>query len=136
MENATKALLIAASVLIVIVLIAVGLRILSSTRGTTNQVENVTKTVEASIFNAQFEKYMGGNVKASEVKDLVRAVMQNNKDTVVVNAAGNFVSGENGTIYIHTASGHWATLKNLQNLITNGLTSRTYPVTIEDTANT
>lgn len=39
MENATKALLIAAAVLIVILIIALGMRIFSSTSGATSQAE-------------------------------------------------------------------------------------------------
>ena len=70
MENATKALLIAASVLIVIVLIAIGIRILSATNGVTNSVDDVSEAMGISVFNSQFTKY-AGEQSAPEVKSLL-----------------------------------------------------------------
>ncbi len=77
MENATKALLIAGSVLIAIVLIAVGIKILSSTSGVTKEVDNLSSTMEASIFNSRFTQYEGTQ-KGSSVKALIRLIEQNN----------------------------------------------------------
>lgn len=59
MENATKALIIAASVLIVIVLIAVGIKILGSAQGVTNEVGKVSEAMGQSVFNSQFTDYTG-----------------------------------------------------------------------------
>lgn len=70
MENATKALLIAASVLIVIVLIAVGIKILSSTQGVTNEVDKVSGAVAISTHNSQFTDYEGTQTGA-QVKALL-----------------------------------------------------------------
>lgn len=70
MENATKALLIAASILIVIVLIAVGIKILSSTQGVTNEVDKVSEAMGKSVFNSQFTDYVGSQSSA-EVKALL-----------------------------------------------------------------
>lgn len=70
MENATKALLIAAAVLIAIVLIAVGIRILSSTSGTVDQVESLSTTMETSIFNSQYTQY-DGKQTGTAVKKLI-----------------------------------------------------------------
>ena len=78
MENASKALLIAGSVLIAIVLIAVGIKILSSTTGITEQVGKISTTMEASIFNSQFEQYTGEKVSGVQVKSLIRIVLSNN----------------------------------------------------------
>lgn len=77
MENATKALLIAGSVLIAIVLIAVGIKILSSTSGVTKEVDNLSSTMEASIFNSRFTQYEGTQ-KGTAVRALYRLVKQNN----------------------------------------------------------
>lgn len=77
MENASKALLIAASVLIAIALIAIGIKILSSTSGVTKQVDQVSSSLEASIFNSQFTKYEGER-KGSDVKALLRLIKQTN----------------------------------------------------------
>lgn len=70
MENATKALLIAGSVLIAIVLIAVGIKILGSTSGTVNQVESVSNAMEKSIFNSQYTQFEGAQ-KGTAVKKLI-----------------------------------------------------------------
>ena len=55
MENATKALLIAGSVLVAILLIAMGLRIFNSTSGTTEQSQKVMDTTAITTFNSQFD---------------------------------------------------------------------------------
>lgn len=73
MENATKALLIAASVLIVIVLIAVGIKILGSTQGVTNDVGKVSEATQMSIHNSQFTDYEGTQ-SGAEVKALLNKV--------------------------------------------------------------
>lgn len=77
MENATKALIIAAAVLIAIALIALGIRILSSTKGTTEQVDRVATELEISIYNSQFTKFEGTQ-RGSNVKQLVRSAKMNN----------------------------------------------------------
>ena len=46
MENATKALLIAASILIVIILVAIGVRLLNSTKNTADQAKNVSNSLD------------------------------------------------------------------------------------------
>ena len=78
MENASKALLISASVLIAIILIAVGIRILGTIRPTVDQVGKVSSSLEISIFNSQFTKYEGMQ-KGSAVRNLIRLVQQNNR---------------------------------------------------------
>lgn len=80
MENATKALLIAGSVLIAIVLIAVGLKILSSTSGVTKQVDDLSTTMERSMFNSQYTQYEG-NIKGTQLKSLLQKVLMNNKNS-------------------------------------------------------
>ena len=77
MENATKALLIAGSVLIAIVLIAVGIKILGSTSGVTEQVGQISNSLETSIFNSQYTQYEGTQ-KRSAIRALYRLVQQNN----------------------------------------------------------
>lgn len=52
MENATKALLIAAAVLIAIVLIALGVRLLSSTGDVSGQANQVSGALNSSTSNA------------------------------------------------------------------------------------
>ena len=52
MENATKALLIAAAVLIAIVLVALGVRLLGSAGDTSGDAENVANALQGSTSNA------------------------------------------------------------------------------------
>lgn len=89
MENATKALIIAASVLIVIVLIAVGIKILGSTQGVSNEVDKVSDAMSKSVFNSQFTDYEGTQTGA-QVKALLNKVVSTNRNgsTHVVNVSG------------------------------------------------
>lgn len=52
MENATKALLIAAAVLIAIVLIALGVRLLNSAGDSSSQAENVSNQISTTTNQA------------------------------------------------------------------------------------
>ncbi len=49
MENATKALLIAAAVLIVIVIIALGVRLLNTASDTSGQADEVSNQIDQTI---------------------------------------------------------------------------------------
>ena len=70
MENASKALIIAGSVLIAILIISLGLFIFKSTEGTTDQTKKLGETLEVQQFNSQFLKYCGDSVKGSQVRTL------------------------------------------------------------------
>ena len=74
MENATKALLISAAVLIAIVLIAVSIKILSSTQGVSEEVGSVTDATGKAIFNSQFTDYEGTQT-GTEVRALLNKVV-------------------------------------------------------------
>lgn len=78
MENATKALLIAAAVLIAIVIIAMGIRLVASARGSVDQAEDLSSSMEISMVNSQFEAYEGTNIDVSRVKSLARKVLTYN----------------------------------------------------------
>ena len=78
MENASKALLIAGSVLIAILLIAFGVRTFNSTQGTTESVKETMSATEMATFNNKFSGYMGTNVPAAKVKALANLIIANN----------------------------------------------------------
>ena len=78
MENASKALLIAGSVLIVILIIAVGLRIFNSTKGTTEAAQSTMGTTSATMFNNQFLSYLGDKKSKSELIQLLNKILVNN----------------------------------------------------------
>ena len=79
MENASKALLIAGAILIVILLIGVGMMIYSGAQGTIGQATSQMSAQEIQAFNSQFEQYEGTNVNATNVKALISAVETNNQ---------------------------------------------------------
>jgi len=78
MENATKALLMAGAILIAIILIALGLKIVNSNKGVTEQVDKLSTSMEVSMFNSQFEPYTRQLQSASETKTLIDKIIANN----------------------------------------------------------
>lgn len=76
MENATKALLIAAAVLVVIILIAFGMRILSTSSGTQDKADASMNSAKAQAFNQSFTAYAGKRVNGSSVRNLITAINQ------------------------------------------------------------
>lgn len=81
MENASKALIIAGSVLIAILVISLGLLIFKSTSGTTDQTQELGKTLEVQQFNSQFLKYCGESVKGSQVRTLCEVIIAHNANS-------------------------------------------------------
>ena len=78
MENASKALLIAASILIAIILIAVAVKTINSTQGTTDSLEQTMSATEVEMFNNKYTKFVGSNKTSSEVIALVNQLIVNN----------------------------------------------------------
>lgn len=78
MENASKALLIAASVLIVILLIAFGMSIFKSGTGTGDALEDTMSATEKASFNSKFTAYCGTSKSAAQAKALAQVIISNN----------------------------------------------------------
>ena len=78
MENASKALLIAGSILIVILLIAMGMRVFNSTSGTADNAETTMNATEIATFNTKFTAYFGTNKSRAQVMSLLNTVMASN----------------------------------------------------------
>lgn len=78
MENASKALLIAGAVLIVILLISVGIVIFNSSRGLFSSATSSMTTQEQNMFNEKFTMYEGDNVSGTQLRELIRTVRTNN----------------------------------------------------------
>ena len=101
MENATKALIIAAAILIAIVLISFGVFVLG--QGSTMVQENSDMSAEqVSAYNATWEAYTG-KATGSKVKQLINAVNQHNRITddaskkITISSAA--ISGSNDGTY-------------------------------------
>ena len=77
MENASKALLIAGAVLIVILLIGIGMLIYSKSTGVIDTAASTMNTQEIQAFNSQFTPYEGEQ-KGSSVRALISTVIANN----------------------------------------------------------
>ncbi len=78
MENASKALLIAGSILIVILLIAVGMMVFNGARGSIDEAVAQMSAQDLQMFNQQFTQYEGTRVVGSVVKALVEKIAANN----------------------------------------------------------
>ncbi len=78
MENASKALLIAGSILIVILIIGVGMLVYQSTQGLIGEGLSQMSSQEKDLFNQKFEKFAGTRVNGSNVRALISTVKNNN----------------------------------------------------------
>ena len=76
MENATKALLIAAAVLIAILIISLGLVVYNKASETMDSVDMSGQEIQA--FNEKFTKYAGDSVRGTEVNALLKTALNNN----------------------------------------------------------
>ena len=84
MENATKALLIAAAVLVAILIISLGLVVYNKASETVSSVDMSSQEIQT--FNEQFLKYAGKNKRGTEVNALLKTAVNNN---LTENSKGN-----------------------------------------------
>ena len=77
MENASKALLIAGSVLVVILIIGVGMLVYQSIQGTISEGISQMSSQEKDMFNQQFQQYEG-RMNGANVRALQNKVNNNN----------------------------------------------------------
>lgn len=77
MENATKALLIAAAVLIAILIISLGLVVYNKASETVEGAGDLSE-YQIQQFNEKFRKYEGTNVSGSEVNAMIETVFNHN----------------------------------------------------------
>lgn len=94
MENASKALLIAGSILIAILLIAMGVKVFTSTQGTTDQTEKAMQSTEVAMFNSKFTQYAGENKRYAQVRALLDIV-----------SASNSTSNRKISVYVGPSNG-------------------------------
>lgn len=78
MENASKALIIAGSILVSILVISLGVMIFNNMKNNVKDSANLTEQ-EVASFNADITPYLGTNVSGSQVNTLIqRATSINN----------------------------------------------------------
>ena len=90
MENATKALLIAAAVLIAILIISLGLVVYNTSAETVNSANLSQQEVQSA--NEKFARYNGENKRGSEVNAMLQTVLNANVDATAANETGRQVS--------------------------------------------
>ena len=78
MENATKALLIAAAVLIAIIINSLGVYVVTLAQNQMKGAETGLNEVEIQSFNATYKSYEGTSVSGTKVKALVESVYNHN----------------------------------------------------------
>ena len=80
MENATKALLIAAAVLVAILIISLGLVVYNMASETIDSVNFSGQEITA--FNEKFTQYEGTNVRGTEVNAMLKTVLNSNMQSM------------------------------------------------------
>ena len=98
MENATKALIIAGSILIAILLIAMGIRTFNSTEGLRREQEKSIDTTDINMFNSKFSGNLGYAISDAKAKALVQKIIASNaaNDTQKVTFRGNIPTDTSG----------------------------------------
>lgn len=89
MENATKALLIAAAILIAIVLVSIGVFVLRQGQDAMSAAD--MSEAEKLAFNSKFESY-GGQQRGSQVNALVERVITSNRQQTSGDVEGAIVT--------------------------------------------
>ena len=80
MENASKALLMAAGVLVGIMILTIAVYLFSSFGGTSSQIQDNIRQNQISQFNSQFTKYEGkDNVTIYDVISMANLATENNQ---------------------------------------------------------
>lgn len=105
MENASKALLMAASVLIGIILISLMVIMFMNSGNVSSSYDKTISQEEISVFNSNFTKYVGRNLTIHEVKSIIyfaeaNGVKVDSDVTSTINIS-NTLSGAGG-IYENT----------------------------------
>ena len=90
MENATKALLIAAAVLIAILIISLGLVVYNTSAETVNSANLSQQEVQSA--NEKFARYNVENKRGSEVNAMLQTVLNANIDAAAAKETGRQVS--------------------------------------------
>lgn len=90
MENASKALIIVAAVIISMIVVALGVYFVNKARTASSGSTDGMDSAAVQSFNSKFDTYFGDNVSAQQVKNLMKEVQTNN-----IQATNN---GDNGSL--------------------------------------
>ena len=107
MENASKALIIAGSILIAIIIISLGIMVFKNMSGSVEKEANLDKQ-QMAAFNSKISPYLGESVSGSQVNALMQLVRtinvkaNNEGDTakiITVNGSENVTRYDTGKFY-------------------------------------
>lgn len=79
MENSSKALLISGAVMLTLIVLTISLRILTPVRESSEKIDNTTSTSAITIFNSQFEQYVGDSISGARIRNLINTVIVSNQ---------------------------------------------------------
>ena len=74
MDNASKALIMAGAILIAVMLISLGVLLYNRAQGIAEDAMGSVDSLGNEAYNAQFTPYVGNDMKASSVKQLINKV--------------------------------------------------------------
>ena len=118
MENATKALLIAAAVLVAILIISLGLVVYNNSASTVQQANLSSQEIQAQ--NEKFTRYNGTNKRGSEVNALLQTVLNYNLNT----------TDEGNKVTVTGTNGAPSLANNAKSIATQADTSALYDITV------
>lgn len=81
MENASKAIIIAGSVIILLLVVALGMFVYNKAKGSVGVVETQLDTMIVQEYNSQYTKYEKDTVTGIEVKECILEVLHSNANT-------------------------------------------------------
>jgi len=94
MENATKALLIAAAILVAIIIISIGIAVVNKGQEAVGDAD--LTEAEVNAFNMKFKNYEGTNKTAADVNALLSAVVTHNQTAATTGEPVVTLSGAGG----------------------------------------
>lgn len=128
MENASKALIIAAAILLSILIIALGMSVYNNAKASSGNIDLTAQ--EISSHNAQFEAYEGRQ-KGREVRTLLNTIYNNNslhEDRFVKVYARNAISGSWNIISCPSSTSKAENNAKIKNGISNIINNAEYMV--------
>ena len=125
MENASKALLIAGAILVVILIIAVGMIVYNSSKGTIDEAISQMSSTEKETFNSQFKQLAGNNRNGSQLSMLLDKIESNN---TTYDGTGKVIAVNYANNKDDTPSK--STVKDIRDDL---VSSRSYKIAVDDT---
>ena len=96
MENASKVLLMAGSILIAILIISLGIMVYKNMSSTVSSTADMTEQ-EITMFNSKIKPYLGENISGSQVNALIQLVRSINQSESTIDVIILFPDGTNNS---------------------------------------